>query len=279
MSATLSGVITNDDGSTISITADSVVLTTHPAPPPPRARVLLGLNSSAASAFTNLGVVRRYAGAGAPAPANVLSAVQTDAKAGAHTILSFGPQVAGNPYKPANMEPYRQAIETPSVWGVPWHEPENDNVTPQDWRAFYSAFCQQFPKCVVVLPVLMGWTFDQGKASNWLNGLPRMDFVGTDPYVHNGQTVAQSWDASRKWAEAAHKQLVIAETGALSNNPAVNQAQVLAAMAAYITQYPSIYAAAYWSQVGKTPYDWTLKGNAIPAFQSLLKSPPFSADA
>lgn len=275
----LSAIITNDDGSTIAITADNVAVVTHEPPPPPRTRVLLGTNAPAAGQFTDIGIVRRYA---TTDPKAVVADVKADLAAGVHTILSVGPQVAGSPYKPANMEPYRAAFESPNVMGVPWHEPENDNVSPADWRTFYSAFCQQFPKCPVVLPVLMGWTFGQNKASLWLNGLSRMDFVGADPYVHDGQTVAAQYDPARLYAEAAKKQLVIAETGLLAGKPPIGnldyQSVGLAAIHSYVNQYPSVYAVCYWSAVGKTPYDWRLTGNAIGTFQNLLKSPPFAAE-
>lgn len=247
--------------------------------PPPR-RVLLGGNVSLAmkaqAAGAPVGVVRRYYGMAATHgydPQGAAKAVAADASFGAKTLLSIGPgDNKAAPYDTKLMEPYRTAIEAPTCLAIPWHEPENDGQPTSVYHAFFSAFAQQFPKAQLV-PVLMAWTYLNNNQAQWLDGLPDFEYLGTDPYIHKGQTAASQYDPSRLEAEKRKKQLVIAETGVLSTE---DQVAGLADMAAYCQKYPSVYALAYWSQVGKAPYDWTLGAPGVTSFCNLLKSAPFA---
>lgn len=265
---------TDPENSVQGYTVVTDVITGPYTPPPPARRVLLGGNGPLQIAVNGgMGIVRRYAAQTGDAGAWAAQVAQ-DAKAGAKSLLSIGPGDPTKPYDSKAMESFRPVVENPDVLVIPWHEPDNTAPDVKTWRAFYEALATQFPKAVLV-PTLMGITYFNGKASNWLVGLSRAAFYGADPYIHFGQTVAGQFDPARRYAESAGKQLIIAETGALSTT---NQAMMLGDMGAYCQQYPSVYALAYWSAVGKSPFDWTLGTSGLAAFKTLLKSPPFAAD-
>lgn len=256
---------------------------TGPPLPPPRARVLLGGN---VPLYTAAGgsIVRRYYGQHQAGDASrAVNDVRTDAGNMVHTLLSVGPGLPqSTAYDSTAMEAFRPALEADNALVIPWHEPDNTAPDPATWRAFYEGLAKQFPKATLV-PTLMGITYGNGKASNWLTGLSRAAFIGADPYIHDGQTVGGQYDPARKYAEAAGKQLILCETGLLAGKPPVGtidyQSVGLAAIHAYVGQYPSVFAVAYWSNVGKQPWDWTLSKAGIATYQGLLQSAPFSADS
>lgn len=245
--------------------------------PPPRTRVMLGVNVPLQAALSGVTapMVRRYYGMNKPGDgARAVKDVAADAKAQVHTLLSVGPGNPAAPYNSEAMESFRVALEADNAIVIPWHEPDNTAPSPAVWRSFYENVALQFP-AATLCPVLMGITYSNGKASDWLNGLSRAAFYGADPYIHDGQTVTGQYDPARKFAEAANKQLIIAETGVLKG---ADQAGTLNAIRLYCQAYLSIFAVCYWSNIGKPPYDWTLQPAGLATFVALLKSPPFSAD-
>lgn len=240
--------------------------------PPPR-QVLLG-SADQTGLPAGMGAHRTYYGMGNKADmTRALQTQQADDKALMISLLSVGPG-PGNPvYDTAAMEGYRPALEAPNVTVIPLHEPEDNNIIPAYYQAFYNGMTKQFPNARVFCPVLMASTYNNGNFRTWLANLTRIDAVGVDGYNRNdGRMPAAIFDTARLYAESIGKKLVIAETGAVTEPV---QLAYLDALQAYAAKYPSVQIVCYWNSKGPLG-DYRLSPAGVSKFAQLLKSPPFA---
>jgi hypothetical protein len=265
--------------------AANLVHVSPPKPPTTLRKAYLGSSDFSALTGTTPTCHRHYYGLSGNGfnPQAALSRTQDDAKANRLTLLSIGPAgVAGKPDLNALSAFYPALKANPNLAFIPWHEPEDDKVTPADYNTWCKALITEARRNVPGLKTsycFMAYTTRPGgPIQNWLNALDlsMYDYAGFDAYSNQatGTPAAPGpqWPYILKIAQDQHKPLIVAETGQNNDkgDPAVFWQNVLA----FTQAHPEVFAVSWWPQKGPNG-DHTPTAASKASFQNALGKDPY----